>query len=83
MWHYEKANVDHFRRSIGEFLWEICFTSTSVNNNVHKLLDPKTSQKSYWSILKTFLNNEKIHLFSIHNYYILSTKRFEVPLTNS
>ena len=26
----------------------------------HKLLDPKTSQKSYWSILKTFLNNRKI-----------------------
>ena len=25
-----------------------------------KLLDPKTSQKSYWSILKTFLNNKKI-----------------------
>ena len=26
----------------------------------HKLLDPKTSQKSYWSTLKTFLNNKKI-----------------------
>ena len=26
----------------------------------HKLLDPKTSQKLYWSILKTFLNNKKI-----------------------
>ena len=26
----------------------------------HKLLDPKTSQKSYWSILKIFLNNKKI-----------------------
>ena len=26
----------------------------------HKLLDPKASQKSYWSILKTFLNNKKI-----------------------
>ena len=26
----------------------------------HKLLDFKTSQKSYWSILKTFLNNKKI-----------------------
>ena len=24
----------------------------------HKLLDLKTSQKSYWSILKTFLNNK-------------------------
>ena len=26
----------------------------------HKLLDPKGSQKSYWSILKTLLNNKKI-----------------------
>ena len=26
----------------------------------HKLLDPKASQKSYWSILKPFLNNRKI-----------------------
>ena len=25
----------------------------------HKLLDPKTSKKSYWSILKTFLNDKK------------------------
>ena len=25
-----------------------------------KLLDSKTSPKSYWSILKTFLNNKKI-----------------------
>ena len=25
----------------------------------HKLLGPKTSQKSYWSILKTFLKNKK------------------------
>ena len=26
----------------------------------HKLLDPKTSQKSYWSVLKTYLNNRTI-----------------------
>ena len=26
----------------------------------HKLLDPKISQKSYWSILKIFLNDNKI-----------------------
>ena len=26
----------------------------------HNLLDPKKSQKSYWSILKSFLNNKKI-----------------------
>ena len=26
----------------------------------HELLDPKKTQKSYWAILKTFLNNKKI-----------------------
>ena len=144
IWHYEKANVDHIRRSIDEFSWERCFANISVNNKVHmfnktiknimsnyiphetiicddrdppwinkdikqlildknhahksygrndkslqffnrfkflqtkliflieesknqyytllshKLLHPKTSQKSYWSILKTFLNHKKI-----------------------
>ena len=29
-----------------------------------KLLDPETNQKSYWSILKTFLNNKKIPCIS-------------------
>ena len=33
----------------------------------HKLLDHKISQKSYWSILKTFLNNKKFLAF--HHYY--------------
>ena len=144
IWHYEKANVDQFRRSVDEFLWERCFANTSVDNKVHmfnktiqnimshyiphetiicddrdphwinkditqlildrnivykpyicndkslrsfnqfqllqtkmrslieesksqyytrvshKLLDPITSQKWYWSILKFFLNNKKI-----------------------
>ena len=27
---------------------------------VKRLLDPRTSPKTYWSILKTFLNNKKI-----------------------
>ena len=83
MWNYEKAKVHLFKRSIGgESLREICFRNTSVNNNAHKLLDPKTTQKLHWSILKTFLNNEKFIYFKYHNYYILLTKRFEVPLTN-
>ena len=30
----------------------------------HKLLDPKTNQKSYWSISKTFLNIKKIPCIS-------------------
>ena len=144
IWHYEKANVDHIRRSIDEFSWERCFANTSLNNKVHmfnktlkntmsnyishetitcddrgtpwinedikqlildknhayksyirndkslqtfnqfqflqtklsslieisknqyytrlshKLAYPKTSQKSHWSILKTFLHNKKI-----------------------
>ena len=118
IWHYEKANVDHIRRSTDEFSWERChktiifddrdppwikkdikqlildknhayksyicndkslqffnqfqFLQTRLSSLIeesknqyytrlsHKLLDPKTSQKSYWSILKTFLNNKKI-----------------------
>ena len=144
IWHYEKANVDHIRRSLDKFSSERYFANTSVNNKVHmpnkaikntmpnyiphktitcndrdppwinkdikqlildrnhtyksyiqndkllqffnefqflqtklvslieesknqyytrlsaKLLDPKMSQKSYWSILKTFVNNKKI-----------------------
>ena len=144
LWHYEKAKVDHIRRSIYEFSQERCFANTSVNDKVlmfdktirnimsnyiphktiicddrdppwiskdikqlildknrayksyirndkslqffnqfqflqtklnslieeskkqyytrlsHKLSDPKRSQKSYWSILKIFLNNKKI-----------------------
>ena len=35
IWHYEKANVDHIKRSIDEFSWQKCFANTSVNNKVH------------------------------------------------
>ena len=35
IWHYEKANVDHIRRSVDEFSWERCFANTSINNKVH------------------------------------------------
>ena len=35
LWHYEKGNVDHIRRSIDELSWQSCFTNTSVNNEVH------------------------------------------------
>ena len=30
IWHYEKANVYHIRRSIDEFSWERCFANSSV-----------------------------------------------------
>ena len=35
IWHYEKANVDHIRRSIDQFSWVRCLANTSVNNKVH------------------------------------------------
>ena len=35
IWHYPKANVDHIRRSIDEFSWEICFPNTSMNNKIN------------------------------------------------
>ena len=32
---YEKANVDHIRRSTDEFSWERCFANTTINDKVH------------------------------------------------
>ena len=34
IWQYEKASVDHIRRSIDEFSWEWCFANTSVNKKI-------------------------------------------------
>ena len=54
------------------FLNQFQFLQTKLNSLIEeskekyyvrlskKLLDPQTSPKSYWSILKTFLNNKKI-----------------------
>ena len=42
IWHYEKTNIDHIRRSTDEFSWERCFANTSVNNKAHML---KTIEK--------------------------------------
>ena len=55
-----------------QFLNQFQFLQTKLNSLIEeskekyyvrlckKLLDPQTSPKSYWSILKTFLNNKKI-----------------------
>ena len=55
-----------------QFFNQIQFLQTKLNSLIevsknqyyaclsHKFLDAKTGQKSYWSILKTFLNNKKI-----------------------
>ena len=55
-----------------QFLDHFQFLQTKLNSLIEeskekyyvrlskKLLDPQTSPKSYWSILKTFLNNKKI-----------------------
>ena len=43
-----------------------------------KLMDPTTSSKAYWSILKTVLNNKKIplsHQFIIITIILLTLKR--------
>ena len=36
-----------------------------------KLSDPSTSTKCYWSLLKTLLNDKKIHVF--HLYFIITS----------
>ena len=55
-----------------QFLNQFQFLQTKLNSFIEEskekyyarldpqMLDPQTSPKSYWSILKTFLNNKKI-----------------------
>ena len=55
-----------------QFLNQLQFLQTKLNSLIkdsgekyyvclsEKLLDPQTSPKSYWPLLKTFLNNKKI-----------------------
>ena len=56
IWHYEKANVDHIRRSTDEFSWERCHKtiifddrdSPSINKDIKQLiLDKNYAYKSY------------------------------------
>ena len=59
IWHYEKANVDQFRRSIDEFSWERCFANTIVNNKAHML------NKTIKNIMSNYIPHEavtEIHL---------------------
>ena len=54
IWHYEKANVDHIRRSIDEISWERCFAKTSVNNRVHMF------NKTIKNIISNYIPHETI-----------------------
>ena len=54
IWHYEKANVDHIRRSIDEFSWERCFANTSVNNKLHMF------NKTIKNIVSNYIPHETI-----------------------
>ena len=54
IWHYEKANVDHIRRSIDEFSWERCFANISVNNKVHMF------NKTIKNIMSNYIPHETI-----------------------
>ena len=54
IWHYEKANVDHIRRSINEFSWERCFANISVNNKVHMF------NKTIKNIMSNYVPHETI-----------------------
>ena len=54
IWHHEKANVDHIRRSIDEFSWERCFANTSVNNKVHMF------NKTIKNIMSNYIPHETI-----------------------
>ena len=54
IWHYEKANVDHIKRSIDEFSWQKCFANTSVNNKVHMF------NKTIKNIMSNYIPHETI-----------------------
>ena len=54
IWHYEKANVDHIRRSINEFSREKCFANISVNNKVHMF------NKTIKNIMSNYIPHETI-----------------------
>ena len=54
IWHYDKANVDHIRRSIDEFSWERGFANTSVNNKVHIF------NKTIRNIMSNYIPHEAI-----------------------
>ena len=59
IWHYEKANVDHIRRSIDEFSCERCFANTSVNNKVHMI------NKTINNIMPNYIPHETIVMTEI------------------
>ena len=51
----------------------------------HKLLDPKTNQKSYWSISKTFLNIKKIPCISpiLHQGKFVTLRKEKANIFNN
>ena len=54
IWHYEKANVDHIRRSIDGFSRERCFANASVNNKVHMF------NKTIKNVMSNYIPHETI-----------------------
>ena len=54
IWHYGKANVDHIRKAINEFPWEIKFENNNVNDKVHIF------NATIKNILSNYIPHEKI-----------------------
>ena len=54
IWHYEKAKVDHIRKSIDEFSWERSFANTSLSNKVHMF------NKTIKNIMSNYIPHETI-----------------------
>ena len=88
MYSQEKNNADLFN----EFQSLQAHLKTSIEESKqnyyshlsNKLLDIKTSQKSYWSILKTFLNNKKVPCIPpmLHNGKFFMDFKENVELCN-
>ena len=63
IWHYEKANIDHIRRSIDEFSWERCFANTSVNVKVHMFNKTIKNLMCYYIPHETITCNDRYLLW--------------------
>ena len=53
------ADLEILQNATSELIYEK--KSDYYHQLARKLIDPSTSHKTYWSILKTFYNNKKYH----------------------
>ena len=78
IWHYERPNTEFIRRAIDQF--DFLRALSNVNG------DENANQKTFWSLLKAFLNNKKvlcIPSFFHENKFITDFKKKKIFLLPS